>query len=143
MLDESPLSTADEDEFTPRQRPGASCMDAPVSKGGHQGWLLESLGWTFKGLYLADQGETFPYARDLADSSIPIEVVTVFLTGQDAAGSDAADVPVDSDGLVARYYDGRPGTFYLIRPDQHVAGRWRKFSADKVRRAVLKATAQG
>ena len=28
--------------------------------------------------------------------------------------------------LSARRYDARPGTTYLIRPDQHVCARWRR-----------------
>jgi len=32
----------------------------------------------------------------------------------------------DPDGAVAGRYDARPGTVYLLRPDLHVAGRWRE-----------------
>jgi 3-(3-hydroxy-phenyl)propionate hydroxylase len=138
VLDESPLNTPDGETFTPKQRPGASCMDAPVRKDGRSGWLLESLGWKFKGLYFAVQGETFSKVDELADCSIPIEVVTV----QSAGGSGGSEALVDAEGLVAKHYDGQPGTFYLIRPDQHVAGRWRKFDVEKVCQAVMRATAQ-
>ncbi len=139
VLDASPLNTADVDEFTPKQRPGTSCVDAPVRKDGRAAWLLESLGWKFTGLYFAAEGETFRNARELSDSAIPIQVVTV----QPGDGRGNPEVVVDKKGLVFKHYDGKPGTFYLIRPDQHVAGRWRTFVADKVKRAALKATAQG
>ena len=43
---------------------------------------------------------------------------------------------VDSNGLLHRHYDARPGTYYMIRPDQHVAARWREFSREKVLRAL-------
>ncbi len=139
VLDDSPLNTPDEDEFTPKQRPGASCMDAPVRKDGRPGWLLGNLGWGFKGLYFAEPGERFEQADALADCAVPVEVVTV----QGPGGSGGPGTVVDENELAARHYDGRRGTFYLIRPDQHVAGRWRRFDPAKVRRAVSRATARG
>jgi 3-(3-hydroxy-phenyl)propionate hydroxylase len=49
-------------------------------------------------------------------------------------------VLVDAKGVVSRRYDARDGTTYVIRPDQHVCARFRGFDADKVRRAVQRAT---
>ncbi len=46
----------------------------------------------------------------------------------------------DMQGLAARRYDAQPGTCYLIRPDQHVAARWRRFDAAAVRAALARAT---
>ncbi|CFE03219.1 oxygenase [Bordetella pertussis] len=45
----------------------------------------------------------------------------------------------DSEGWLARRYDARPGTCYLIRPDQHIAARFRAFDAQAVRRALARA----
>jgi 3-(3-hydroxy-phenyl)propionate hydroxylase len=47
----------------------------------------------------------------------------------------------DVDGLVARRYGARAGTCYLLRPDQHVCARWRRFDLAAVRRALARATA--
>jgi 3-(3-hydroxy-phenyl)propionate hydroxylase len=46
----------------------------------------------------------------------------------------------DIRGVAARRYDARPGTTYLIRPDQHVAARWRAFDAEDILAAVARAT---
>ena len=51
-------------------------------------------------------------------------------------GADLHDV----EGLLAARYDGRPGTTYLLRPDQHVAARWRAFDAARITAAVRRAT---
>ena len=46
----------------------------------------------------------------------------------------------DAEGLVARRYDARHGTVYLLRPDQHVGARWRAFDPARVRAAIARAT---
>ena len=45
----------------------------------------------------------------------------------------------DPNGTLTQRYDAAPGTTYLIRPDQHVAGRWRSFDADTITRALGRA----
>lgn len=46
----------------------------------------------------------------------------------------------DVKGLVAKRYDARDGTTLLLRPDQHVAARWRAVDVAQVRSAVQRAT---
>jgi 3-(3-hydroxy-phenyl)propionate hydroxylase len=48
----------------------------------------------------------------------------------------------DVQGLAFQRYDARHGSCVLIRPDQHVAARWRTLDAQAVRAAVARATAQ-
>jgi 3-(3-hydroxy-phenyl)propionate hydroxylase len=43
--------------------------------------------------------------------------------------------------MLASRYDGQPGTTYLIRPDQYVAGRWRSFDAAELKLALSRAVA--
>jgi 3-(3-hydroxy-phenyl)propionate hydroxylase len=42
----------------------------------------------------------------------------------------------DADGEIARLYAAAPGTLYLLRPDLHVAGRWKTIVADEVLRTA-------
>ena len=46
---------------------------------------------------------------------------------------------VDAAGDVARRYDLVGGAAYLVRPDQHVAARWRSLDSTAVGRALRRA----
>jgi 3-(3-hydroxy-phenyl)propionate hydroxylase len=52
-------------------------------------------------------------------------------------GGDVHDV----QGLATERLDARPGTAYLVRPDQHVCARWRAPDEAAVRAALARATA--
>jgi 3-(3-hydroxy-phenyl)propionate hydroxylase len=59
-----------------------------------------------------------------------------------SAPANGACLIEDSEGLAAKRYDARPGTCYLLRPDQHVCARWRAFELGAVRAAIARASAQ-
>ena len=134
VLDGSPLNTPDEDEFNDKQRPGSPCLDAPVSIDGVDAWFLNQLGDRFVGIYFSEDGTAPAGITGAGSGRIPLETIVVAKTGN--AGNNI----VDSNGLLYRHYDALPGTYYLIRPDQHVAARWREFSREKVLRALERAT---
>ncbi|WP_298832718.1 FAD-dependent oxidoreductase [uncultured Piscinibacter sp.] len=133
LLTESVLNTPDEDRFEGWMVPGAPMDDAPVTVDGRAGWLLRETASSQRGGFvLMVFGSTLPV---LPATPLPLRVMQVFGPGQ----AGAAGALFDSDGLVARRYDGRPGTVYLLRPDQHVAARWRSFDAPKVQAALRRA----
>ncbi len=70
--------------------------------------------------------------------------LSVALVSQ-SAGDDANDLRVieDVDGLIRQRYDGAPGTAYLLRPDQHVAARWRAPEVAEIREALARAQGRG
>ncbi len=138
----SPLNTADGELFAGRMTPGAPMDDAPIVVDGRPGWLLEQVGGRFHALVFASDpsllsAPTLAAMHALSEDRIPVDATIV---ADLPARAGSARVLVDAKGVVSRRYDARDGTTYVIRPDQHVCARFRGFDADKVRRAVQRAT---
>lgn len=137
VLRDSPLNTPDESEFRSQRCPGAPCLDAPVTVAGEPSWFLRQIGDRFVAVYFAGAGEPPAGLRELARDPIPVDTLVVHPPG--TGGGEAGDI-VDIQGLLAEHFDARPGTCYLIRPDQHVAARWRNADPERVRAARDTAT---
>jgi 3-(3-hydroxy-phenyl)propionate hydroxylase len=143
VLAESSLNTPDTSEFSGNMVPGAAMDDAPMQESGNNFWLLDRVGKQFMALVLVDDPAQVDAAtarayKSLADAAIPIEVVLV----SPKAGTvpEGLRVFVDAKNRFAERFDALPGTTYLIRPDQHVAARWRNFDAQAVKAALARAT---
>ncbi|MBR8104249.1 FAD-dependent oxidoreductase, partial [Burkholderia multivorans] len=81
-------------------------------------------------------------AQAVADLALPVRPVLVVPAGhaQPVAGVDVVE---DVDGLAAQRYDARPGTFYLLRPDQHVCARMRALDRQAITEALARAICAG
>ena len=92
-------------------RPGSPCVDAPLG----QVYLLENLG------------------RDLTiltlNADAPDTIIEAGITATTLA------LPLN-DALKDRYLGSATSAVYLIRPDQHVAGRWDSFDENAIRAAM-------
>lgn len=119
----SSLNTADNDTWKGQMAPGTCAADAPIKIADHDGWLLEQLGEGFALLVFGLE----PASIDAGAFSPKLIV----------EGKDFND----ADGLAAERYDAGQGGVYLIRPDQHVAARWREFDVDNIMAAIARATA--
>lgn len=122
----SSLNTPDEDDFAGEMRPGTNCADAPVVVGGKDGWLLHQLSDDFTLLVFGDA----PGVAEVRLGDIVAQVMTV------------GDQFEDRETVLTERYDGGPGAVYLIRPDHHVAARWRTFDEKKILAALGRATGQ-
>jgi len=137
VLADSPLNTPDADaDFghgAGAMVPGAPAADAPV-RGARGDWLLGYLGGP-RFTLLAFGAVPQAAVAELAAAPIPCAVVQV-----GGAADPGVEGVEDHEGLVARRYEGRPGTCFLVRPDQHVCARWRSFDLARVRAAIARAT---
>ncbi|KGH26833.1 MULTISPECIES: FAD-dependent oxidoreductase [Comamonas] len=131
-LQHSPLNTPDGEVFEGSQMPGAVLSDAPMRRPGDSQttWLLRALGTDFTLLHF---GPTPAWARELGG------VLNLSIAAEGDAGAAQADL-LDVQGLAAQRLDARPGTCYLLRPDQHVCARWRRPDEAGVRAALLQAS---
>ena len=122
----SSLNTPDEDTFVGTMTPGTNCADAPVKIGGRDDWFLHSIGDGFKIVVFGDIAHGGPV------SAGNIEALVLMI----------GDEIKDEKGVLTERYDGGSGAVYLIRPDQHVAARWRSYDKDKISAALARATGQ-
>ena len=138
-LHESPLNTADGEPFAGSMQPGAPLADAPVLQQGAESWLLQHVGGRFVLLVFVGDDQSVRQAQAAkAASPVPLQVLLVGTEDGDAPAACARIV--DHKGRVRERLDSRPGTAYLLRPDQHVAARWRSVSATAVLAALARAT---
>ena len=144
VLTESPLNTPDTAEFAGNLVPGATMDDAPMKEDGKNTWLLDRMGNSFIALvYVSDPTlvdvKTSRAFKSLAGMPIPVEVVLI--SPKAGSAPDSLRTLEDVKNRFAERYDARPGTTYLIRPDQHVAARWRGFDISAINAALARATA--
>lgn len=127
----SSLVTTDKDTFDCELKPGSPCLDAPVLYHGQSQWLLSFIKENFIGLYFNDD---LPFPKWMVSANIfPI----YFISHQSSIHSETFfdKTLIDHLGVVQKYYDGKPGTFYLIRPDQYIVARWRIANESKIKSA--------
>ena len=138
----SALNTPDVDRFSGNMLPGAPMDDAPMQCMGQDVWLIDHLGGGFQCILFVDDvaqvdGPTQQALLQAQDTAIPIEPL---LITKRAGAVNGIRVLVDAQGLFAKRYDAQAGSTWLVRPDQHIAARWRRFQPEAVHHAVRVAT---
>jgi 3-(3-hydroxy-phenyl)propionate hydroxylase len=125
---ESPLTALPERD---REFHGGPVAGAPLvnRRLGADRFLLDLLGVGFSGLYFSDDGSVPPTVqalfRELAVGGEPFEPIVVTRAPDEIQAFEA--------------YGAANSSFYLVRPDRHVAARWRQLVPDEARRAFRQA----
>jgi 3-(3-hydroxy-phenyl)propionate hydroxylase len=125
---DSPLSTPDVTPFAGAAKLGAPLPDAPLTRAdGTAAHLLENLRDGFEIICVKDAA----HADDPEDAShrMPGGIRRTVI-GRDF---------FDRTGIFAQRFDATPGAAYLVRPDQHLCARWRRFDAARVAAAHARA----
>lgn len=138
----SPLNAADRSgEFTGGPVPGQSLPECPVTivenGAAREAHLTDLVTPCITAFYFGGDG-AIPTAlskieADMRAEGIPFALVN--LTRHLNLGATAKH-GWDHTGRLFDMYDATPGTLYLVRPDGHVLGRWRRFDAEATMAAI-------
>ncbi|MCZ6840939.1 MAG: FAD-dependent oxidoreductase [Alphaproteobacteria bacterium] len=142
IYSDSPLNTGDTEPFEQGPPPGAPAVDAPVASPqapDERRWLLDQLGTVFALLAFDDGEMDWPRLQTALAQCQPA-VRLLRICPPDAADTEGA--LIDRWDIAAFRYDGAPGSCYLMRPDQHVVGRWRKCLLPEIEDALNRALAR-
>jgi 3-(3-hydroxy-phenyl)propionate hydroxylase len=138
----SPLNVVERaGEFECGPVPGQSLPECPVTiveKGAaREGHLTDLITPAVTAIYFADHGSAPPALIELAvrmrEQGVPFVLTTLtrhlFVDVLEKHGWDHT-------GRLVDMYGSTPGTLYIVRPDGHVLGRWRRFDAEAARAAI-------
>ncbi|MGA1348242.1 MAG: DUF2783 domain-containing protein, partial [Burkholderiaceae bacterium] len=138
---DSSLNTADlpSDHFACVLYPGSPMCDAPIMVNGQSSWLLRSFDGRFvllfvKGDEVSEQVVNSEAMKQWIESA-NIHLITIDLLQQPRASND-------QDPLIKTRLDLQPGNCWLMRPDQHLAARFRQAALDPLIKAFERATGQ-
>jgi 3-(3-hydroxy-phenyl)propionate hydroxylase len=129
---DSPLNAADSEALPAGPVPGAVLPECPVETPAGPRHVTELLGVGYTALCLGGK-DPRPALADVRE--LPLSVV--WIAPRQAAGTDAWD----ATGRLFPLYGAAPSACYLVRPDGHVAGRWREARSASIGAAIRRALA--
>jgi 3-(3-hydroxy-phenyl)propionate hydroxylase len=123
-----------DDAFSAGPVAGSAAINRMISDNDY---LLDHLGLGFTGLYFTEQEllptevlDVFTQLREIDKYFVPLVISSSNLH------QDGVEVIEDRNGTIFKGYGARDASFYLLRPDRHVAARWLSIEADEVRHAL-------
>jgi 3-(3-hydroxy-phenyl)propionate hydroxylase len=124
----SSLNGPDDALLPPDVPPGAALCDAPLPGGDGPRWLLHAVRGDLTFLYAPRHG-----APDAAEGA------ALDRLARDRIRPVVVDAGAAAGGPLGARLGLAPGVGYLIRPDQHVAARWRALDPAAVAAAAARA----
>jgi 3-(3-hydroxy-phenyl)propionate hydroxylase len=135
---DSPLTTPDDPDFTAGPMAGAPAINMKV---GDDNFLLDHLGPGFTGIYFSG-GELSPDILELTQQLRGIDKDFLLLTiCRSPLQPQEISTLTDTGGSIFDGYGASSGSFYLLRPDRHVCGRWLSVDPAGVIEAMRKSLA--
>src|SRR6478752_6367932 len=133
---ESPLTpyAGRDAEFAGGPACGSAAPNAKLADGSH---LLDRAGNGLTAILFCEGQTTAEHAALLGQlGRIDKRFIPVVVS---LGGTASAAIAIaDEDGEIARLFAAAPGTRYLLRPDLHIAGRWKAaFPAESLKTAGL------
>jgi 3-(3-hydroxy-phenyl)propionate hydroxylase len=119
-------------EFTGGPVSGSVALNAKLADGSH---LLDRAGIGLTAILFYD-GSPSAEQMALLDKLGTIDKRFVALTIACQGSVPDTKAIADTNGEIARLFAAAPGTFYLLRPDLHIAGRWKTAMPDEILRTA-------
>jgi 3-(3-hydroxy-phenyl)propionate hydroxylase len=138
------LNSKDDPAFTGKgPLPGSVSLDAKLDLKSTEVWLLDYLGREFCCLLFvndlilsSERFEEFQRFSNLLNPQMNLVTVSRAVISK----GTKATVLVDKSGKCFNKWLAVPGSAYLIRPDQHIAARWKNYpELEKFKQAFNKA----
>lgn len=115
-------------QFSEGPGAGSACPNARIDEDRY---LLDLTGRGFCGIYFSG-GKGMDAVAPLFKKLKELDPhFTGLIVSEDDASKNSGNVH-DLNGDVTQIFDAQPGTFYLLRPDLHIAGRWRQVGMDEI-----------
>jgi 3-(3-hydroxy-phenyl)propionate hydroxylase len=135
---ESPLTpyAGRDAEFTGGPISGSAAPNAKLAGGGH---LLDHAGHGLTAILFCDGAPSSEQAAllgQLGKADERFVALVIDCQGSVAGSASNAKAVPDADGEIARLYGAVPGTLYLLRPDLHIAGRWKTIIPGEIQRTA-------
>jgi 3-(3-hydroxy-phenyl)propionate hydroxylase len=108
-------------EFPSGPISGSASPNAELADGSH---LLDHAGNGMTAILFGDDFATAEQAA-LLERLGQLDGLFVVLSIQGPGLTARAGAIADANGAIARLFGAEPGTLYLLRPDLHIAGRWK------------------
>ena len=130
----SVLNTPDNDVFTSELSAGCVPKDAPVTRNGQSGWLIDFLGNEFVLMIkVADSNDQVLIDNlKLLNQHQDLSILLISELPLPEAFSGFGTQLIDTKSLIAERYDLTHGNAYLFRPDQIISGRWKQLSTTTI-----------
>ena len=100
---------------------GSAAPNAKLADGSH---LLDRAGDGMTAILFCD-GAPDAEAGRAARATRPARPALRRAADPSARARPRSRSDCDADGEIARLFGAEPGTLYLLRPDLHIAGRWK------------------
>ena len=135
----SPLTTPDSGaaRFTCGPGPGAPLVNHRLAEGDY---LLDHLGRGFTLLLFAGESASEASLEAVAGQLRRIDPeLRVLWVGAEPGGRPGEQAVTDDSGTLRAAYGADQGALYLVRPDRHVAGRWKASEPTQVLASMRRA----
>ena len=138
---DSPLN-AGGGAFDAGPAPGAVLRECPIQGPSGVAWIGDLAGPHFTALVFAADG-ALPAGLDdalqrLEGGALPFRTALIAARGEPRAQNGRL-VAIDPDRRAARLYGALEDAVYLVRPDGHVAARWRAPAPEQLEQALRRA----